>query len=325
MTAQTQSLSSSEIHARTQACLASNDVNAMKALVAEVFSDSYHEDTQDGLVDAILSKDRLDMAQACFDPVVIKEWADANDEYLVLNCPNVFSYWAEQTPTVVAGVGKALECLPAQERLSILLGRSTSVAGAFLHGALVDDAAHWKNLTPAWLGEPESPTRQAAVDLGWQRAMLGAMVGSFLQVSSTASWLGALDYPYSLSLATLELQRIEGQKRRNQQRLQGGLVGKPINRVRIRFECDSNANPWDVELALALVEQTSVGDVVYLSPRTPRISPEDQACIKSIVEMHVSLGCLDVLVEALCLDEIPGVHEKTMNMALPESYNALDN
>ena len=325
MTAQTEILTSSEIHARTQALLAKNDIAGMQALVAEVFSSHYHEDNQDELVHAILSVDNLKMAKACFDAQVIKEWSDENDEFMILNCPEVFSEWAEATASVVASIGRALEPLPTEERREILEGRSSRVPGACLHSALTDEPEYWKHLTPTWIGAAGSPTRQAATGLGWKPSMLRAMVSSFLHGRPTASWNESLDYPRSLFVAVFTLNRMAFESRQQQQRQQGLLTGKPVNVAQMQIECEANANPWDVELALELARQTGFKHVFKPHADMPRLEPEDREHLKSIVEMHISLACLDVLADSLCHDIVPGLQKSdAVELSLPDSYDSLE-
>ena len=98
-----------------------------------------------------------------------------------------------------------------------------------------------------------------------------------------------------------------------------------MNVAQMQIECGENANPWDVELARELAKQTGFKHVFRPHANMPSLAPEDREHLKSIVEMHVSLGCLDVLADSLCHDIVPGLQKSdAVELALPESYDLLE-
>lgn len=321
-------LTSQEIHARTQEYLAAQNIKSMQALVAEVATDHNHEDKLDELVHAILEKDFLEMAKACFDGATIQDWCNDNSEYLTKHCPNVFISAARPTGAWVDSVGKALNDIDDAQKLAILEGRFSTKQGEFLYCTLRDTPTFWTNLTPFWIGGEDSLVRQAAHTLGWTHSMLPKMLDEYTMHDSIDTWIENVDYPYSLMVASSALQNIEREKEAAAKAMRaksmGGfsLRGKPVNMMQMQIECKENANPWDVALALVLREQTDYKHVLVPHKKMPAISQKDYSHLESVVAMHLALDCLPLVMESLCRDELLGLdapeNDDSTKLGLPD-------
>lgn len=258
------------------------------------------------LVDFLLEKDeRLGMATRVLNAKLIERWVDHNTEKVVKQCPRLFERYAQPTKESIYWLGHHYGNLDEKEKTRILRGESAEYPHAFLHNALKEDPLLWDHLTPIWYGAKTSPLRAAAVELGWKPNATTGYFSRALKARQVHEWGAVMAYPHSTAVVAALL--CQDKARLTKQRL-ANLIGGTAVWAGVepsRFPL-SQANAKDAALAALLVEKTQYPYVLGEFAPKEELDPTDMAFLRGIVDMHIGIGCLELLLKELEQDRLPG-------------------
>ena len=185
----------------------------------------------------------------------------------------------------------------------------------------------------AWIGDKGSMLRARAVVSGWTPAVLPDMITKFW-MKHVSAWTRAMDYPYSLCIAikaaaALKMSQVA------ETDLSPSLVvhthiglprlGKSQFRPKPPDELWFNGCALDLALAQIILERVPMPEfVLKMYPHAAALSGHERAALETMVDMHMSLDCMNLLVEALARDTIPGENAKIeFGIELPELDSAV--
>lgn len=260
-------------------------------LLRMIQTDQYEMEAYETFVHTVLENDFADLAAGCLTMGAIRTWCDDNAFYVVKQCPKVFERWAQANAPFVGLLGQALEDVDNASKIAILSGRAATLTEQKLHEFLQAKPELWECLSPVWLGHANSALREAAERLGWTMAVLPDMIHQNVRFNSVDKWVQAFDYAYSMSVATLlwsgDGHQVEGSKR---------LMGMSVA---------AHANPVDAALAGAMALRAGCPESLFVHPDVARIEAVERTRLEGLVDMYLTLGCPQVLIEALMHDRLP--------------------
>lgn len=255
--------------------------------------------------DVLLEKDEyLDIATQVLDGEQIESWVDYHIELVVKQCPGLFGRYAQPDARYMAWLGHHYTNLDEASKVAIFQGKSSCPAHVFMHQVLKNDPTLWDSLTPIWFGANRSLLRQAATDLGWKPNTTTGFFAKPMKARNVNEWGAVLAYPHSTAVVVGTL--LQTDLRMTRQRLtnlmgQAGWKGVEPSELPL-----TQANPRDTTLAALLIERTQYPYVLGEFAPKKELAPEDMAFLRSLVDVHVGVGCLDLLLEALEQDRLPG-------------------
>ncbi len=268
-----------------------NDSNNAALLLRTIQTQDYDVEDYETFVYTVLEHDFADLAASCLTMGAIRTWCEDNAFYVVEQCPELFERWAQANAPFVGVLGQALEDVDNASKIAILNGRGATLTERKLYEFLRAKPDLWECLSPVWLGHANSTLRQAAERLGWTMAMLPDMIHQNVRFNSVDKWVKAFDYAYSMSVATLLWSgyehQVEGSKR-----LMGMVVG-------------AYASPVDAALAGAMALRAGCPESLVVHPDVSRIEAAERTRLEGLVDMYLTLGCPQVLIEALMHDRLP--------------------
>lgn len=232
----------------------------------------------------------------------------------------MFSESALENAAVASNLGKYISTLPHEEKLALLEGESKLTLGILLHKILKQEPRYWKALQPGWIGENNSLIRRASSALGWQSSMLPDMLRQSWMTDSD-TWIKVLRYPYSLVIAVDTLAKIKHQKARDNGAIEFLVLAHPVvGSMPTPVKVALDAEPHDVAMAEIILQRLPLQHISFQRnmdsidlPASKRIQ------LETMIDMHLSLDCLNLLVDALSNDRIPGaVLDNTVCLALPQ-------
>ena len=308
--------------AEAQRCLANADAVAMETLLMELGGIQYKENYTEQILQTVLFQDEVSIANVCFSARDIQDWSDANAEHLIAECPKLFAQWAAPAARQVRAIAKFFAKTEDAAKCNILEGRDLSLPAQSLYALLKKDASLWHEFPISWIGEKSSTLRATASAAGWAPERLPGML-SGRWVSSVEHWGNVFDYPCALCLANDAVATMDF----NESRAKGGgmtnhpgwMVGKSafMQLPSIKFSAD--ANPVDMALAEIIKQRVRMDYVLEKNPDVVEVSLGVREQLTQIVDMHLALGCLNLLVEALARDTCPGLQVQIESeIVLPE-------
>lgn len=286
-----QRMSSVQIAQFTKTLAQAGDLPNLLRLSRTIHGQDYDRDDYEDFVQSLLNNDFAEMAAGCLTTGVIRTWCEDNAFFIVQSCPAIFQRWGAPTPYFVFALGQAYEDLDSHEKIALLRGQPSNPQEQALHAFLQQNPRLWENLSPVWLGHASSPLRAAAVELGWTMDVLPDMVQQHARRDTIGHWVQAFEYAYSMAVATTLWS----------QHTEPGIAGKilgPLHAV-------AHANPMDIALAQAMLERSGCAGVLFAHTDTVNVASHERVRLSGLVDMYVTLGCQQLLIEALMHGTIP--------------------
>ncbi len=281
------------------------DLPNASLLLRTIQTQDYDVDDYETFVHTVLQNDFADLAAGCLTMGAIRTWCDDNAFYVVNQCPEVFERWAQPNESFAGSLGQNLQDVDDGHKMSVLSGRGKTTKEQKLHAFLKQDPELWRCMSPAWVGHANSALRHAAEHLGWTMDALPDMIHQHARSNTVGKWARAFDYVHSLTVATLLWNgydhQVVGSKR---------LVGMSIG---------AHASPVDAALARAMVLRAGCPEVLFVHQDVPGVSLAERTRLEGLVDMYLTLGCPQVLIEALMHDRLPSFeHPTESGIALPD-------
>lgn len=302
-------LAAHDIPALAGTMVSENNIEQLRALrqyIQELPSDMRKEHMNNALNDFLLEKDeRLGVATRVLDSRAIAVWVEGHVETVVKQCPRLFGRYAQPNARYMYWLGHHHANLDEASKVDILQGKSTDGAHRFMREALKNDPSLWNNLTPIWFGANMSPLRQAATDLGWRPNVMTGFFSKTLRARQVNEWGAVLAYPHSTAVVVAVL--LQDHHRHVKQRLSNSM-GAHVGWAGVE-PCSlplTRAHRWDSTLAALLVEKTKYP--YMLGEHAPKevLEPHEMEFLRGVVDMHVGVGCLELLLHGLEQERLPG-------------------
>lgn len=276
---------------------------------------------------SLLAKDDVATLDAEFDQTrsgpVLTQWVLDNALDVMGQSTAVLKAWENRdktfnrTRSVYGQLAMALEPLSEEDKTALLRGQVLSVpphpAHRYLRNYLKTMLTHWSVVSPVWVGEPSSPLRQAAVDLGWKPALLVNMLKTCMENNSNwQTWMDRVPYLYSAIAAywVTHTQFMESWRTRIPDRV-SDEPGEVLTMV-------AGANPLDAALARHIVACSPIAlkNKLIAHPDVANVSPDVDSRLREIVQIHLHMDIFDELEQGLRIGYIPGLVE-IPNIPLP--------
>lgn len=331
---QTFMLTKKGVMAQAQACVESHDTNAMGLLLNETTRSCYPNNYLQEILALVCLHDELDMARALFSPQGIKEWCNCNIAPLIRKCPKLFEQWVVDPKDAVSCIASCVAPSGEHAKLWVLEGRGETAPEKRLHALLEQDPGLWAHMPIAWIGDKGSMLRAKAEMSGWTPALLPQKIMDYW-TKRVSSWTNILDYPYSLCIAVESTKLLQSKKEAMALNASGQRVvmtisglpklGKSALAPVEPLHPSPAAGSVDIALAQIILERVQMPHIVLKTlPGAAVVSSSERAALAAMVDMHMSLDCMNLLVEALARDTIPGQNTKIESVIeLPELDSAV--
>lgn len=275
-------------------------------------------------------KKRLPAGDAAALIVVQREWTQLLVRWFEDNAvraverTQVLHAWTQTVPrihydrTLHTLLARGLEGIANNEKIDLLQGRGQGKAQELLHAFLLRgndrgiDRGHWTLVSPAWVGAPGTPLRQAALDAGWNVGMFPAQMHRQLKALSETpqntppAWTSWMALPHC-AVVLYELHHMKS------------TVEEGIN----HFACVPTmpwADPRDVALAQAIADHGPATFHCAVGDGSPAAcSAQEHERLRELVKVHNVLGLWDDLENAVLQGTIEGLFVgMQQDLALPE-------
>lgn len=305
-------MSNKSIMAFAQLCFENSDAAGMEALLMELGGVQYDEACTQKVVDLVLTQDAVDIANSCFSEQDIKDWSNDNTVHLIGKCPKLFAEWTAREAVRVRAISDFFSKSDDSEKCNMLEGRDLSLPAQDLYTLLKNDASLWREFPVSWIGEKSTVLRAAASAAGWTPEMLPSMFRG--RAWEVKTWSKVFDYPWALCLANDAVAVLDYDERKAIGHDVANHPGRLVSRsafmppLPIQFSADTYS--VDVALAEIITQRVPMGYVLEKNSNVVEVSLAVREQLTHIVDVHLALGCLNLLVDALCRDTLPGFQEK---------------
>lgn len=282
-----------------------HDQDSLQKLLLSIEGRKDYMEVETTMCRALLENDFVDMYRTTYELGYLNTWCRDNTRHVVYNCPQLLQCWATQSgerpAAVYARVADQLGSMPEHERIQLLRGQTDALfegyhqnrAHSLLHQALaLGGKQHWRNVSPVWLGAPDSQLRQAAQALGWESTYLPAMVHRNIWKNSADKWLGHVPFPYTL-MACEEFRYAKD-------------WGDNAPAAPEVLTCKKTTA---VDIAMAKVVLKACAHGRNMALRRPAsikaLSPSVQLQVEGFVQAHVMMDTVDQLAHSLAVGQGP--------------------
>lgn len=305
-------MSNKSIMEFAQLCFEHSDTAGMDALLMELGGVQYDDACTQKVMDLMLTQDAVDIANSCFWKQDIKDWSNDNTVHLIGKCPKLFAEWTAREAVRVRAISDFFSKSDDSEKCNMLEGRNLSLPAQDLYTLLKNDASLWREFPVSWIGEKSTELRAAASAAGWTPEMLPSMLRG--RAWEVKTWSKVFDYPWALCLANDAVAVLDYDESKaighDVANHPGRLVSKSTFMPPLPIQFSADADPLDVALAEIITQRVPMNYVLEKTFDFVEVSLGVRERLTKIVDMHLALGCLNMLVEALATDTLPGVQAK---------------
>lgn len=272
-------------------------------------------------------KKRLPAGDAAARIVVQREWTQLMTRWFEDNAvravehnPQVLHAWTQTVSrihydrTLHTLLARGLEGIADNEKIDVLLFGLGGKAQELLHAFLLrgQNRGHWTLVSPAWVGAPGTPLRQAALDAGWYVGMFPAQMHQQLKVlkehpqQTPPAWTSWMALPHSAAVL-YELHEMQKNVTEGTQHM-AFVPTMPW------------ADPRDIALAQAIAGHGPKNFYCVVGDgEPPACTPQEPERLRSMVKVYNALGLWSELETAVLQGTLDGLYAGTQqSLVLPD-------